>query len=225
VALSGGGTSAPTDSLSPAALTFPANGCRAAVGDSDRYVDQQRRREFDFDPNLGERGIHHLEQLHCNLGGKLQLHDRRGLCPNPDCSQSGTLTVADAVRTQTVSLVGSGVQPPALGVSPANLTFTGQQVGVASAPQTVTVSNTGGLSLANVGFQITGLSANSFSTGTTTCGATLAVGGNCTAQVIFTPSAAGGSTAALVVSSSTAAVAGCYGAADRHGAGSLPGSA
>jgi hypothetical protein len=77
----------------------------------------------------------------------------------------------------------------------------------ASTPQTVTVSNTGGAPLANVGFQINGLSASSFSTGTTTCGATLANGSNCTVQVIFTPAAAGGATATLVVSSSTAGVA------------------
>jgi hypothetical protein len=207
VALSGGGTSAPTDSLSPAALTFPAT----AVGQPSAIQTV----------TLTNSGGVNLTSIQISVSGAFTTSNNctATLAANSSCtigvvfaptqtgSQSGTLTVADAVRTQTVSLVGSGVQPPALGVSPANLTFTGQQVGVASAPQTVTVSNTGGLSLANVGFQITGLSANSFSTGTTTCGATLAVGGNCTAQVIFTPSAAGGSTAALVVSSSTAAVA------------------
>jgi len=61
--------------------------------------------------------------------------------------------------------------------------------------------------MANVGFQISGLSAASFSTGSTTCGTTLANGSSCTVQVTFTPSAAGGATALLAVSSSTSGVA------------------
>jgi hypothetical protein len=58
-----------------------------------------------------------------------------------------------------------------------------------------------------VGFQITGAGASSFSTGATTCGATLANGASCTVQVIFDPAAAGGIAAAIVVSSSTLGVA------------------
>jgi hypothetical protein len=71
----------------------------------------------------------------------------------------------------------------------------------------VTISNTGGSALANVGFQITGAAAASYSIGTTTCGATLNSGGNCTVQVIFTPAATGAIAATLTVSSSTAGVA------------------
>lgn len=127
--------------------------------------------------------------------------------PTAAGAQTGTLTVMDILQTQTVTLSGTGIAASVLAVSPTSLTFAGQTVGVASSPQTLTVSNTGSASLANVGFQITGTSAASFSTGSTTCGATLAGGASCTVQVIFTPSAAGGSTAALVVSSSTAGVA------------------
>ena len=127
--------------------------------------------------------------------------------PSAIGTQTGTLTIYDELHTQTVALSGTGLAPPMLGVSPASLSFTGQQVGVASSPTMMTVSNTGGAPLANVGFQINGLSATSFSYGTTTCGATLANGSNCTVQVVFTPAAAGGSMAALVISSSTPGVA------------------
>lgn len=61
--------------------------------------------------------------------------------------------------------------------------------------------------MADVGFQITGLSASSFAWSTSTCGATLSnVSGqnSCTVQVVFTPASAGGSSASLVVSSSNA---------------------
>ena len=127
--------------------------------------------------------------------------------PTTTGAQTGTLTVADITRTQpqAVTLTGTGVAPPALRVSPSSLTFAAQTVGQASAAQTLTVSNSGGAPLADVGFQITG--AASFSYGSTTCGATLANGSNCTVQVVFTPTAAGGATASLAVSSSTSGVA------------------
>jgi hypothetical protein len=121
-------------------------------------------------------------------------------------SQTGTLTVSDALRTQTVALTGTGAQAAAIGVSPSSLSFAGQQVGVASFPLMLTVTNTGGVPMANVGFQITGQAAGSFATGATTCGATLANGSSCTVQVIFTPAATGGSAATLTVSSSTLGV-------------------
>jgi hypothetical protein len=126
--------------------------------------------------------------------------------PSEAGSQTGTLTVSDALDKQTVALAGTGIAPPVLAATPSSLTFTDQQVGVVSSPQTLTISNTGGAALANVGFQITGVSAASFAVGTTTCGATLAGAGSCTVQVSFTPAAAGGSTASLAISSSTSGV-------------------
>ena len=122
-------------------------------------------------------------------------------------SQTGTLTVADALRTQTVALSGTGVQPAAIGVSPSSLNFAAQQVGAAGSSLALTVTNTGGAPMANVGFQITGQAAGSFSIGTTTCGATLASGASCAVQVIFSPAATGGSAATLTVTSSTSGVA------------------
>jgi hypothetical protein len=60
--------------------------------------------------------------------------------------------------------------------------------------------------MANVGFQLAGPAAASYSTGATTCGATLNGGSGCTVQVIFTPAATGSIAATLTVSSSTAGV-------------------
>ncbi len=119
----------------------------------------------------------------------------------------GTLTIQDALRTQTVSLNGTGLAPPALSVNPASLTFTNQQAGVPSAPQTVSVSNTGGSPMANIGFSITGSAASSYSISATTCGALLANGSSCTVQIVFTPGATGAIAATLAVSSSTSGVA------------------
>jgi hypothetical protein len=121
---------------------------------------------------------------------------------------SGTLTISDALKTQTVSLGGTGVAPPVFSVTPSSLTFTNQQPGVASAAQTLTIGNAGASPMANIGFAFTGSAASSYSVASTTCGALLNSGTSCTAQIVFTPSATGSSAAALLVSSSTTGVAG-----------------
>jgi hypothetical protein len=117
--------------------------------------------------------------------------------------QTGSIVVSDTVSSLTVTLSGTGLTAPVVGVNPASLTFAGQSTGQPSPPQIVTVTNTGGAPMAKVGFQITGGSATSFSYGSTTCGSILTISSSCTVQVVFTPAEAGESTALLVVSSST----------------------
>ena len=116
---------------------------------------------------------------------------------------TGTLTVSDALRTQTVALSGTGLSPPAISVSPTSLTFTNQQPGVASAPQTLTISNTGGAPMANVGFAITGAAAPATPLLPPPAARCSTSGSSCTVQVVFTPSATGAIAATLAVSSST----------------------
>ncbi len=119
---------------------------------------------------------------------------------------AGTLTVTDALRSQNVTLSGTGAGPSAFSVNPTSLTFTNQQPGVPSAPQTLTIGNVGGSPIANVGFSITGAAASSYSIAGTTCGALLNNGSSCTAQIVFTPGATGAIAATLAVSSSTLGV-------------------
>jgi hypothetical protein len=206
VALSGTGAAAPTDGLSPASLAFPAT----ATG-------QLSAAQTVTLTNNGDLALASISvtagagfQTSTNCGTQLAGHSSCAIsvrfAPTQTGSQSGTLTVSDALRTQTVALTGTGLAPAVIGVSPASLTFPAQQAGVASTPLTLTVSNTGGAPMANVGFQITGQAAGSFSTGSTTCGATLNSGSSCTVQVIFTPASAGGNLATLTVTSATLGV-------------------
>jgi hypothetical protein len=206
VALSGTGLAPPTDVLSLASLTFAGT-----------IVGQLSTAQTVTLTNSG--GVP-LTSIAISTSGAFQQTNActANLAANSSCaisvvyvptetgSQTGTLAVFDALHTQTVALAGTGIAPPAFNASPSSLTFTEQQVGVASSPQTLTVTNTGGAALANVGFQITGASAASFAIGTTTCGVTLAGAGSCTVQLIFTPASAGGSTASLAISSSTSGV-------------------
>jgi hypothetical protein len=206
IALSGTGQSPATDSLSPASLSFAST----AVGalSSAQTV------------TLTNSGGELLTGIAVTASGPFQSSSTCGtqltgpasctisvvFAPGQQGSLTGTLSVADALRTQTVVLSGTGIAPPALSVSPSSLSFSAQQTGVASAPQTITVTNVGGLAMANVGFQTTGAAAASYAVSSTNCGAALNSGSSCAAQIVFTPPATGAITAALTVSSSTPGV-------------------
>ncbi|MDE3164006.1 MAG: choice-of-anchor D domain-containing protein, partial [Acidobacteriota bacterium] len=206
VALTGVGAAPPTDTLSPSSLVFGGT----IVGQTSAAQAVQ----------LSNSGGEPLTSIAVAVSGPYQVASNCGtqLAAGSNCSlsvtftptaagtQNGTITVSDILKSQTVALTGTGLLPPAFSVSPSSLSFPAQLTGVASAPLTLTVSNVGGAPLANVGFQITGQSALSFAVGSTNCGATLANGSSCSAQIVFTPALAGGSTATLTVTSSTLGV-------------------
>jgi hypothetical protein len=203
VQLSGTGTAPPTDTLSLKSLTFP--GTIIGVTSAAQTV------------TLTNSGGNPLTSIAVSVSGPFQQSNNctTQLAGNASCAisvtylptaagpQTGTLQVADILRTQTVPLAGTGLLPPAISVNPASLTFSPQPVNTRSAPVTLTISNTGGAAMSDVGFAITGASSANFATGTTTCGATLPSGGSCIVQVTFTPTASGTANAALTVTSST----------------------
>jgi Abnormal spindle-like microcephaly-assoc'd, ASPM-SPD-2-Hydin len=207
VALSGTGAATATDVLSPSSLAFPAT----VSGQLSTAQNVVLTNSGDLPLNSIAASTSAGFQASDNCGGSLAGHASCAIsvvfAPTQVGGQSGTLKVSDASQTQTVALSGTGLQPPSLSVNSAQISFAAQPVGSASAPATLNVSNTGGAAMANVGFQITGPAATSFSTGLTTCGSTLTAGSVCTVQVIFTPTAAGASAATLIISSSTIGVA------------------
>jgi hypothetical protein len=206
VALSGTGLEPATDTLGATSLGFPAT-----------VMGQLSTAQTVTLTNSGGLA---LTSIAVSVSGAFQQSNNCGtqltgpascaiavtFAPTQTGGQTGTLTVSDSLRTQVVALSGTGLQPPAISVNPASLNFAPEQVGVAGAPATLTVTNTGGASMANVGFQIAGQGAGSFATGTTTCGAALTSGSSCTVQVSFTPATSGGNTATLVITSSTLGV-------------------
>lgn len=102
--------------------------------------------------------------------------------------RTGSLVFTDnAVGSpHTVALSGTGLAAPIVSLAPASLTFPNVLVGVSSAAQTVTLSNTGTASLTINSTQISGDFGQ-----TTNCPNTLSTGTSCTFSVIFTPTAAG----------------------------------
>jgi hypothetical protein len=172
VGLSGSGAAPPTDTLSATSLAFPGT----IVGQTSALQTI----------SLTNSGGVPLTSIALAVSGPFQLSSNctTQLVANSSCSigvifdpsaagvQTGALTISDLTRAQpqTVGLSGIGILPPQISVNPISLSFPAQAVGVASAPVGLTISNTGGAPMANVGFQISGQSAASFSTGVTTCG-------------------------------------------------------
>ena len=122
--------------------------------------------------------------------------------PSSAGAESATLTVTDdsngiANSTQTVSLTGSGTGPLA-SVSSLALNFPSQIVGTTSAPQAVTLTNTGNSNLVISTAALGGTNATDFATSADTCtGATLAPQAVCSVSITFTPAATGGRSASL----------------------------
>jgi hypothetical protein len=221
VMLSGTGLAPPTDTLSPTSLSFPST----AKG-------QLSTEQFITITNSGGVNLNSISAtitqgasfvLGAAAGQTNPCSNSTELVPNSSCTigiqfdpaatgtQTGTLTISDALRTQTVALSGSGLTPPALGVSSTSLSFATQAVGQSSLPQTVTITNTGQASMAGVDFAITQASGSGFSCSPNACSAltcaALASGASCSVQVVFTPTSAGGAGAQLVLTSPTAGVA------------------
>ncbi len=206
VLLTGTGLGVATDSLSATSLSFAAT-ATGTLSDAQTVV---LTNSGDLALNSISVGVSGPFQSSSTCGGQLAGHAscsiRVTFKPTQQGNLSGTLSVSDAMRTQTVSLSGTAVPPAALKVVPASMSFSARHAGVPSAPQSITISNTGAMPMANVGFQFTGPAAASYSISATNCGDTLNAGASCTTQLVFTPAATGTDAAALVVSSSTAGV-------------------
>jgi hypothetical protein len=111
---------------------------------------------------------------------------------------TGTLTIKDnnhgvEFSPQTVKLSGFGGTIVA-GVSPTGLIFPAQKIGTLSAPQPVTLRNTGTAPLT-----INGIKASGDFSHTTNCPSSLAAGGSCAIKVAFKPTATGTRTATLKI--------------------------
>jgi hypothetical protein len=126
--------------------------------------------------------------------------------PNNATARTATLAVNVGAPAVSGSVALSGTAAaPVLALSPASLAFPNQPVGVSSAGQAVTVSNTGTGPMTITGITLGGANPAQFAR-TTTCGATLAAGSSCTVSVTFTPNNATARTATLAVNVAAPAV-------------------
>ena len=99
--------------------------------------------------------------------------------------------------TQTVALGGTGIAATYT-ATPTSVAFGNQLTNVASAPTSVTVTNTGAVALPITSITLSTAGSQPFSQ-TNTCGTSVAVGTNCTISVVFDPASVGSATATLSV--------------------------
>jgi hypothetical protein len=119
--------------------------------------------------------------------------------PTATGTRSGVLTISDdAIPTgtqQKVTLSGTGqATAPAITLSPEGLYFPGQQTATVSIAQTVTLKNSSASSIS-----LTAPSYPAGFKGTTTCGASLAVGASCAFHIQFAPTVTGPVSGAVTI--------------------------
>jgi len=202
--LSGTGTANATDTLAPLSLTFAAQPLSTASaiqavtltnnGDAALTLITASITSGDFTAVNG---------CGTSLIGHSSCAINVAFVPKHLGQDAGTLTVSDQLRSQVVTLNGMGVAPAGVSLSPASaLTFGAMGVGLASTPQTVTLTNNGSAVLTIEGVAVAG--DFGIATGGNSCGTTLGVGKACMVQVVFTPTVAGGRTGSLSVQDSAA---------------------
>jgi hypothetical protein len=113
-------------------------------------------------------------------------------------SAAVTLTDNATGSPQSVSLTGTGTAPVA-SLSPSSLVFGNEPVDMNSSSQVVSLNNTGSAALSITTIAFIGADPADF-TENSTCGSSVAAGGNCTIAITFTPSAAGTRGASLSIS-------------------------
>ena len=108
-------------------------------------------------------------------------------------TRTGGVTITDDApgSPHVASLSGTGTEP-SVALQPGSLSFAGQRVGTTSAPQTVTLTNTGGASLTVASIVASGNFAQ-----TNTCGGNVGAGATCTLSITFAPTATGTRTGAV----------------------------
>ena len=104
----------------------------------------------------------------------------------------------DLVVANALSSTFSIFLQSTVGVTPASLIYTDENVGVPSAPQDVTLTNSATTALNISSITFTGTNPTDFSE-INTCGTSLAGGATCTISVTFTPTATGARSATLNV--------------------------
>jgi len=125
--------------------------------------------------------------------------------PKTTGTLTATVTVTDNAigGKQTLTLTGVGAAAAAKpSLAPTSLTLAPQAVGTASAPQTITLANTGKVALGVTSIKMTGTDAGDYAVANN-CGGSVAAAGSCTITLTFKPTATGTRTASVSVETST----------------------
>jgi hypothetical protein len=142
-----------------------------------------------------------LSTLHSNLvedtiAGNPGAYATTGFANEGWTMQAVALKPASLALTPLAEASNFGV--PTISLSNTNLSFVTSAVAIASAVQTIFVTNTGSATLNIASINLTGANPSDF-TQVNTCAQPVGMGGNCTIAVLFTPLFSGNGVASLTV--------------------------
>src|SRR5437763_13592057 len=113
--------------------------------------------------------------------------------------------VAAVLMAAFVPSAQAASSPPAVTLSPSSLTFATQDVGTTSAPQSITVTNSGGSGLFINSAQTRGTNALAFTQVSDGCSATtVGAGASCSVSITFSPTSGGSRSATFIVTANAA---------------------
>ena len=116
--------------------------------------------------------------------------------PTASGPRTGTLAISGSTGTQTAALSGAGMLPATDALNALVLNFGQQQLNTASAPQAITLTNSGDVALQLIAAQI---SSGDF-TVVNACGSSLNARASCTMQIAFVPKSLGAQAGTLIIS-------------------------
>ena len=134
-----------------------------------------------------------------NLAGGASCSVNISFTPQTASTVTGAFTTTDNASGSPQSVPLTGTTPAAVSFSPSSLTFSNQAIGITSAAQTATLTNTGGSSLS-----ISSIATSQPFAQTNNCPASLAGGASCSINVTFTPQVSGIANGAVTISDSAA---------------------
>lgn len=195
--LNGTGNSPATDTLAPLALSFP----QQSIGTASPTQQVTLTNAGDVSLTLITAVVSAGDFTATNgCGASLNPHASCAISvafvPTATGARTATATVTDQFRSQAVSLSGIGVAPAGVSLSPGTLNFPATGVGLTAAPQTLTLTNNGGLPLDVTNTTV----SKGFLIASTSCGATLAPAANCNFVIVFAPTSAGATPGTLTLS-------------------------
>jgi hypothetical protein len=109
---------------------------------------------------------------------------------------------ADPTSPQEVALTGAGLAVAQVTLSSHAVSFGSEIFGVTSAPQNITLTNTGTIAYVINSIAFTGNQGSDFAQ-TNTCGSSVPVGGSCTISLTFTPDSLSTCSGTMIISDNT----------------------
>ncbi len=204
VALNGTGTAAADIVLTPLSLTFPSTIINQTAPSQNITVSNTGGSSATLSPPVLSGSTSDFALFTNTCGPTLAAGAGCTLTltftPTASGTRSATLSITDTsgslpAATQTASLTGIGNAPATDTLSPLALSFAQQQIATASAAQTITLTNSGGVALTLLTASV---SPGDFSV-VNACGNSLPAHATCAFNVLFSPTAVGTRSAMLLI--------------------------